>query len=221
MVLFLGNQRKMKIQNLIWSRTFLQILSSLKELLTVIAKDPSKMTDNIGNLKSLLNQCDELLDTLGSNLVISGISKNLKATLAPIINSSTTTTQSLESAISAIESFISTYKISPKQVQELLESHWNNKSTFLLKTLIAVFCGYAALGIPNFSLPILGFTTNGIVRNSFGAWLMSTYGGYVPAGSLVGILQSAAATGAVSVPVSSLIAGVGALLSTRILKPKL
>ena len=51
-------------------------------------------------------------------------------------------------------------------------------------SLLAIF------GI-NAALPALGFTSSGIVSGSFGAWLMSTYGGAVSSGGLVAILQSA------------------------------
>ncbi|XP_071140046.1 interferon alpha-inducible protein 27-like protein 1 [Mytilus edulis] len=44
-------------------------------------------------------------------------------------------------------------------------------------------------------LPLLGFTSTGIAAGSWAAWMMSLYGGSVPAGSLFAILQSTGAAG--------------------------
>jgi len=55
--------------------------------------------------------------------------------------------------------------------------------------------GFLAILIINAALPVLGFTSAGIASGSFGAWLMSTYGGTVASGSLVASLQSAGVVG--------------------------
>ena len=47
-------------------------------------------------------------------------------------------------------------------------------------------------------LPLLGFTSSGIAAGSWAAWMMSLYGGSVPAGSLFAILQSAGASGGIA-----------------------
>ncbi|ESO87214.1 hypothetical protein LOTGIDRAFT_229342 [Lottia gigantea] len=44
-------------------------------------------------------------------------------------------------------------------------------------------------------LPLLGFTSTGIAAGSWAAWIMSLYGGSVPAGSLFALLQSTGAAG--------------------------
>ena len=50
------------------------------------------------------------------------------------------------------------------------------------------------VGIPVI-LAALGFGAGGIGAGTFGAWLMSWWGGSVPAGGIVAILQSIGATG--------------------------
>jgi len=61
------------------------------------------------------------------------------------------------------------------------------------------------VGVPA-AVAALGFTTAGITSGSTAAWMMSLYGGTVPAGSFLAVCQSIGATGAVS-SVSTALAG--------------
>ncbi|VDI00533.1 Hypothetical predicted protein, partial [Mytilus galloprovincialis] len=55
--------------------------------------------------------------------------------------------------------------------------------------------GVGGLVLGSAILPLLGFTSTGIAAGSWAAWMMSLYGGTIPAGSLFAILQSTGAAG--------------------------
>jgi len=75
---------------------------------------------------------------------------------------------------------------------------------------ICLTAAAAIYGIP-WAVAALGFGTAGITANSIAAWMMSLYGGTVPAGSVVAVLQSIGATGGVGSVAKAIVAAVGGI----------
>src|ERR1043165_2141777 len=66
----------------------------------------------------------------------------------------------------------------------------------LIGWIIALVIGwFVAPAIVSAIIQALGFGSEGVAANTFGSWFMSLYGGVIPRGSLVSVLQSIGAAG--------------------------
>ena len=73
----------------------------------------------------------------------------------------------------------------------------------------------AVFGLP-FVVTGLGYTATGIAGGSTAAWMMSLYGGTVPSGSVVAVLQSIGAAGMGSVG-TAITAAFGAIAAYKVM----